>query len=181
MGQDKALMPLAGKAMIAHVLDRFAPQVGSLAINANGPPARFAAFPCPVLPDSDDERPGPLAGIAAGLAFAQARGLHWLASVPCDAPFLPHDLVARLAAVAMPDAPAYAVSAEGDEPLFALWPVAARSGVEAHLRAGRRAVHQVLADLSARPVEIPVEGAIAWNLNLNSPEDLARAAGQMPP
>jgi molybdenum cofactor guanylyltransferase len=97
MGVEKALVDFAGRPMLAHVLARFAPQVMALAINANGDPARFAAFGAPVIADLAPDQPGPLAGIAAALAWAQAHGCSRVATVPCDAPFLPRDLVARLA------------------------------------------------------------------------------------
>ena len=38
MGSDKALMPLAGRPLVAWVADRFAPQVEELALSANGDP-----------------------------------------------------------------------------------------------------------------------------------------------
>jgi molybdopterin-guanine dinucleotide biosynthesis protein A len=172
---------LAGRPVIAHVLERLAPQVGVLAISANGAPERFAPFGCPVLPDRGDDRPGPLAGLLAGLAFAEARGISWLVTVPCDAPFLPRDLVAQLAAAAPLEAPVHAISAQGPEPLFALWPVAARALIEARLAAGQRTVQGALAALGSRPVAIAQGAEPPWNLNLNAPQDLQQAAGLMPP
>ncbi len=101
MGVDKALAPLAGRPLVAHVAARFAPQVDALFLNANGDAARFASLGCAIVADAAaNAGGGPLAGIAAALRYAQSQGAAWLATAPCDAPFLPLDLVARLAAAA---------------------------------------------------------------------------------
>ena len=65
--RDKALIELAGRPMIGHVIDRMRPQVGRLTINANGDPSRFAQFELPVVPDTIEDWPGPLAGLLAAL------------------------------------------------------------------------------------------------------------------
>ncbi len=66
-GTDKGLVPLAGRPMIARVLERLRPQCAALAISANGDPARFAGFGLPILPDDPPDFAGPLAGVLAGL------------------------------------------------------------------------------------------------------------------
>ncbi|MCA0452219.1 MAG: NTP transferase domain-containing protein, partial [Proteobacteria bacterium] len=90
-GGDKALRPLAGKPMLAHVLDRAARQVGAMVLNVNGDPARFAEFGLPCVADSVSGFAGPLAGVLAGLdwAAANAPDAELVASFPSDAPFLP--------------------------------------------------------------------------------------------
>ena len=123
-GAEKALLPLAGRPLIAHVVERLRPQVAELFVNANGEAARFASFDCAVVADPPEARgDGPLSGVGAALAFARRRGFSLLAAAPCDAPFLPRDLVARLAAaIAASGAPvAVAQSPRGLEPMFALW------------------------------------------------------------
>ena len=107
-GGDKCLLELASRPLLAHVIERLAPQAGPLALNANGDPARFAPFGLPVLPDSVPGFPGPLAGVLAGLDWAQALGAAQIVTVAADTPFFPTDLVARLQAgtrkvVAWPD------------------------------------------------------------------------------
>ncbi|MBX3456711.1 NTP transferase domain-containing protein, partial [Ferrovibrio sp.] len=72
-GGDKCLQLLAGRPLLAHLLDRLLPQVAAVAINANGDPARFQAFGLPVLPDGIAGNPGPLAGLLAGMEWARER------------------------------------------------------------------------------------------------------------
>src|SRR5208282_259356 len=99
MGAEKALLALAGRPLIGHVVARLRPQVAELFINANGEAARFGGFDCAVVADAAGTGPdGPLTGVAAAIAFARRRGFSLVATTPCDAPFLPLDLVARLAA-----------------------------------------------------------------------------------
>lgn len=129
-GGDKCLRPIAGRPILAHILDRLRPQVDAIAINANGDPARFAEFGLEVVADSVAGFPGPLAGVLAGLDWAATRQAAALdmVSVPCDGPFLPRDFVARL--VAGRDAAgaemACAASAGQAHPVAALWPVRLR-------------------------------------------------------
>src|SRR5690242_8101110 len=97
-GGDKGLRPLGGTTLLDRVIARAAPQVAALCLNANGDPARFARWELPVVPDDVPDAPGPLAGILAALDRAAAMQFSLVASFPCDAPFIPRDLVARLAA-----------------------------------------------------------------------------------
>lgn len=176
MGVEKALMDFGGAPVIARAIARLAPQVAELAINANGDPARFAGFGPPVIADARADRPGPLAGIAAGLAFAAAHGRDRLVTMPCDAPFAPRDLAARLMAASRGDAIVCARSARGPEPLFALWPVSALARVEAALAHGDLAVHRLAAAIGRVDVDIGnAPGEPDWSINLNTPDDLARA------
>ena len=97
-GRDKGLLPLGGRTILDHVLERLAPQSAPIALNANGDPARFAATGLPVRADLVEGFAGPLAGILTGMDWAReaAPDCRWVASFACDAPFLPLDLVARL-------------------------------------------------------------------------------------
>lgn len=118
-GRDKAMVPLAGRPLLAHVLARLAGQAEAIAISARGDPARFAAFGLPVLSDAPSGPRGPLAGLAAGARWAMAdHPGALLLSVPCDVPFLPAGLVARLRAAPLPSC---AASEGQDHPLIALW------------------------------------------------------------
>ena len=99
-GGDKGLQPLGGKPILQRILDRLAPQVNGVILNANGDPARFAAWGLPVAGDAVEGFAGPLAGVLAGLAWARDNRpeVTDIVTVPGDGPFLPRDLVARLCA-----------------------------------------------------------------------------------
>lgn len=175
MGAEKALAPLAGKPVLAHVIERFAPQVTRLALNANGDPARFLSFGLPVISDADGGGGGPLGGIAAGLAYAARCGAPMAAFCPCDAPFAPRDLVERLAAAA-PVAIRMARHAAGLEPLFSLWSVDGLVGLQAALSQGASSVHATALALGAVVVDFPQsEGEPDWAFNLNQPADVQAA------
>ena len=174
-GVDKALAPLAGQPLIAHVAARLAPQVDAFFVNANRDPARFAGICGAVVGDATERMAaGPLAGIAAALNYATSVGATWLATVPCDAPFLPHDLVARLAAAAHANGAPVAVAAttEGLEPMFGLWSVGLAREAGAALAAGDGGPRALMARLNA--AEARFTDALAF-ANLNTPADFAAA------
>lgn len=94
-GTDKGLQALNGVAMVAHVMAILAPQVGSLTINANRNLDAYRSFGVPVWADANDDFSGPLAGLQAGLKHCPTP---FLITAPCDSPFLPGNLVHKLAA-----------------------------------------------------------------------------------
>lgn len=175
-GGDKGLRPLAGRPMLAHVIDRLTPQVQALALNANGDPARFAAFGLPVLPDDLPDFPGPLAGVLAGLEWAAAEGFTAILTVAADTPFVPLDLGARLAGAAK-----FALAAGTSEgtlhphPTQGLWPVHLRDTLRADLLAGERRVTRWALDAGATLV--PFDEAAFFNIN--TPDDLAQAEARL--
>jgi molybdopterin-guanine dinucleotide biosynthesis protein A len=116
---DKGLVELKGSPMVAHVLARLAPQVGAVLVNANQNLDRYRALGYPVVPDAVGGFAGPLAGLHAGLSRA---GTDFVVTVPCDSPFLPEDLVARLAAALDRERAQLAVAKTFDQPhpVFAL-------------------------------------------------------------
>lgn len=172
-GADKALLALAGRPLIAHVIDRFAPQVETLFVSANGDPDRLAGFGLPVLPD---EAPmGPLSGILAGLRAAAARGATALVSVPVDCPFLPGDLVPQLclAAETVPSRLALARAEGRDQGVFGHWPIVLAGPLAAFLASGvKPKVTDFAALQGAAFADFPDAAAFR---NLNTPEDLSAA------
>jgi molybdopterin-guanine dinucleotide biosynthesis protein A len=179
-GGDKALRELAGVPLLAHVIARLRPQVEALVLNANGDPARFAGFGLPVAADSVPGFAGPLAGVLAGLDWAARHcpDCPHVLSVATDAPFLPEDLAARLAAVVGGAGADLACAASGGRahPVFGLWPVRLREDLRrAVVEEGVRKVDQwtarhrlITVDFADRPVD-PF-------FNANRPEDLDTAA-----
>ena len=139
---DKGLLDIAGQPMLGHVIGVLGPQVGALVINANGDPARFDAFKLPVAPDTITGHVGPLAGVLAGMRWAAVGGFTHVATVSSDAPFLPSDLVVRLAGTLETTPIALAASANGVHPVIGLWPVALADDLEAALHTGVRKVLQ---------------------------------------
>ena len=119
---------------------RLKPQCDGLILNANGDPARFAAFGLPVIADGVADFPGPLAGILAALDWAAANRpeVALVLSAAADCPFLPRDLVSRLHQALTEQNAQLAVAASGDQshPVIGLWSVALRE--ELAPRAGRR-------------------------------------------
>ena len=101
-GGDKPMRTIGGKTILQRVIARLKPQCDGLVLNANGDPARFAAFGLPVIADDVADFPGPLAGILAALDWMAANRpeVKRMLSAAADCPFLPRDLVARLEACA---------------------------------------------------------------------------------
>jgi len=177
-GGDKPLRLLAGRTLLDRVVERFARQCGAgLILNANGDPARFGDFPGRIVPDSVPDHAGPLAGILAALDHAAGEhpGVGRVASITGDAPFLPPDLVARLAEAAGGAAIAMAASNGREHFTVALWPVALRGDLRDYLVGrGERRVGGFLREQGAMAVAWSVEPVDPF-WNLNTPEDLDRA------
>lgn len=129
-GGDKPLKTIGGKTILERVIARLAPQCDHLILNANGDPARFAAFGLPVVADTVEGFAGPLAGVLAALDWtaAQHPKVEWVLSVATDCPFLPHDLIARLHQAREREGARLAVAASGEQthPVIGLWNVALR-------------------------------------------------------
>jgi molybdopterin-guanine dinucleotide biosynthesis protein A len=180
-GGDKGLLELAGKPMLGHVIDRLKPQVGAIAINANGDPTRFARFGLPVIPDTVAGFVGPLAGVLAGMRWSaeHAPETRWIVTAAGDAPLLPLDLVARLlaaAAVAPDNAIALAQSHGALHPVIGLWPVALADDLQAQLAQGVRKVLHWTDRHGTVPVPFPPAriGGAALDpfFNANTPQEL---------
>jgi molybdopterin-guanine dinucleotide biosynthesis protein A len=182
-GRVKCLLPLAGRPILAHVIERLKPQVAELIISANGDPARFSAFGLPVVEDRLGGYAGPLAGIHAGLEWVRTNrpGCRFAITAASDTPFLPADLVDRLCSASGEGAPNLAVarSADGMHPVFGLWPVTLAPDLEVSLLAGHRKVSEWVRLHQAREVMFPPleigSRTIDPFFNINRADDLAAA------
>ena len=170
---DKGLVMLDGRPMVAHVLERFAPQVDGILINANQHAAEYAAFGHPVIADAIGGYAGPLAGLHVGLTHAR----HALvATVPCDSPFLPADLVARLAGALQADDAELAVARTFDQPhpVFALVRRAVLPHLARFLDGGGRKIDAWYATLKA--IEVAFDDEADAFRNINTADELRQAA-----
>ncbi len=178
-GGDKCLRTLGGRTLLDHVIARAAPQVGPLIINAPGPTDRFAAYGLPVVPDVVEGYAGPLAGILTALEWAaeNAPGCPLVASFATDAPFLPRDLVDRLADARDAEGAALACAASDGRahPVFGLWPVALRHDLRAALVTEEiRKIDRWTARHALATVVFDTDPLDPF-FNTNRPEDLAEA------
>jgi molybdenum cofactor guanylyltransferase len=176
-GALKALVPLNGRPLLAHVLDRLAPQTDVVAVSANDPAVGTAAPGLPLLADAHEDRRGPLAGILAGLTWALARNRRWLVSLPVDCPFIPTNLVGALRAEA--DAGhadvVIARSAGQAHPTAALWKLSLRDELARTVAAGRDlSVRRFFEAFPHRFCDFPASGIDPF-FNVNTPADLALA------
>lgn len=171
-GADKALLRLSGTTLVARALDRLWPQVEAVAISANGDPARFSGLGVPVLADAVPQ--GPLSGVLAGLDWAASQGATDLVTVAVDTPFFPPDLVPRLLLAAETAGTPVALAESGDRvhPTFGLWGLALRDDLRSALARGEARVMDFARRHHFATAPFPQETAF---LNLNTPEDLARA------
>jgi molybdopterin-guanine dinucleotide biosynthesis protein A len=179
-GGDKPLRTIGGRSLLELVIARMRPQVAALVLNANGDPARFAAYGLPVIADSVAGNPGPLAGVLAGLDWAAANrpDCPMVVSVPTDAPFLPTDLVDRMLRAIGAEQTELACAASGGQahPVIGLWPVRLRGELrDAVAGEGVRKVDEWTARYRLATVEFPATPVDPF-FNANRPEDLAAAA-----
>ncbi len=178
-GGDKALLEIGGETILSRVIARVRPQVGALALNANGDPARFAAYGLPVVADVVGGFAGPLAGVLTGLEWArrEAPECPWVASFATDAPFLPEDLIARLLRAVERDGAdmACAASAGRHHPVFGLWPVRLAGDLRRAMVDGDvRKVDAWTARYRLAVAEFAIDPVDPF-FNANRPDDLAEA------
>jgi molybdopterin-guanine dinucleotide biosynthesis protein A len=168
-GVDKGLQAFRGKRLVDHVYERFAPQVGGVIINANQNHEEYKTFGVRVVSDAIGGFAGPLAGLHAGLSISKRP---FLASVPCDSPFLPADLIERLYLRIDESGAELAVAKTGDQPhpVFSLM----RRGVLDHLtdflKGGGRKIDAWYATLNV--VEVAFDNERDAFSNINTREEL---------
>jgi molybdopterin-guanine dinucleotide biosynthesis protein A len=166
---DKGLVLLHGRPMVQHALERFAPQVDDVLINANQHIEQYAAFGFPVVADAIGGFVGPLAGLHVGLTRA-AQAL--VATVPCDSPFLPADLVARLLGALRSANAELAVARTFDQPhpVFALVQRSVLPHLTDFLEGGGRKIDAWYATL--KTVEVAFDDEADAFRNINTVDEL---------
>ena len=178
-GGDKALIRIGNQTILARALARLAPQVSGIVLNANGDPARFAAFGLPVIADGVADFPGPLAGILAALDWAAANrpDVAFVLSAAADCPFLPRDLVSRLYGALREQNAELAVAASDGQshPVIGLWSVGLREALRhALVVEDIRKIDRWTARYKLATVAWPVEPLDPF-FNANTMDDIAEA------
>jgi molybdenum cofactor guanylyltransferase len=178
-GGDKPMRQIAGRTILDRVIARITPQCDGLVLNANGDPARFASFGLPVIPDTVNDFPGPLAGILAALDWAATNrsGVEFVLSVAADCPFLPRDLVARLHRARAEENAQLVVAASGgrSHPVIGLWSVALREDLRhALVVEDMRKIDRWTARYRLSTVTWPAEPLDPF-FNANTVDDIAEA------
>ncbi len=171
MGGAKGLQLLHGRALIDWVLDAVSGYTDEILINANEDHAAYARAGCKVIADQTTGWAGPLAGLQSALRCAKH---DWVLSVPCDTPFLPDDLLARLAAAIHADQAEAAVAVVDGrrQPTIALYKKSVGTKLDDYLSAGKRKAGDWLDVLKLSEVIFDNSAAFA---NINSGQELAQA------
>jgi len=169
-GVDKGLQPFRGRPMVAHAIERLAPQVDELLINANRNPEAYAGFGHRVIADEIAGFAGPLAGFERGLAHAAGE---LVVTVPCDSPFLPRDLVARLRAALEALGVDVAVARTGTQshPVFCLMRRSVHASLRDFLARGERKIDRWTTALAV--AEVAFDDEPDAFLNINTREELS--------
>lgn len=170
-GNDKGLVPVAGRPMVEHVLERLRPQVDLVLINANRNHDIYSRYGVPVLADTLGGFQGPLAGMASAMGVVTTP---WLVTVPCDSPFVPPGLVARLRESLLAAGAEIAVAHDGErmQPVFSLLRTDLKDSLEAFLVRGERKIDRwfaqhktAIADFSDQPgtfLNVNTPGELEW-------------------
>lgn len=175
-GVDKGLQNFRGSPLALHAVMRLGAQVGHLMINANRNLSAYEALEVPVWPDSTPDFAGPLAGMLTGLEHCETA---WMATVPCDAPLFPLDMVQRLAdaalahdaEIAMVSAPEHPGEPPRAQPVFCLLRMELSESLAAFLQSGGRKIDEWTA--TRRTVLVPFDDAPAFR-NANTLDELHR-------
>lgn len=175
-GQDKGLIRLGGRPIIEYIIAALEHQAKTLIINANRHRAEYAGYGFKVIADERTGFCGPLAGMAGAMNIIDT---DYMATAPCDSPFIPPDLVARLSEALLREAADISVAHDGRrmQPVFCLLKRSLGASLNDYLGAGGRKIdhwfarHKLAcADFSDRP------GAFA---NINTPADIEQALARL--
>ncbi|WP_425404195.1 molybdenum cofactor guanylyltransferase MobA [Hwanghaeella sp.] len=180
-GGDKCLREIAGISVLARIIERIEPQVDRLVLNANGDTTRFSAYGLQTIPDAIGDFAGPLAGVLTGMEWAAAHGgddgIGHILTVPTDAPFLPTDLVRRLAAPILAGQAdmTCASSAGRSHPVIGIWPISLSGDLRVAMEVEDiRKVDRWTARYRLSEVDFPTEPFDPF-FNMNRPEDAQQA------
>ncbi|MEM8749211.1 MAG: molybdenum cofactor guanylyltransferase MobA [Pseudomonadota bacterium] len=180
LGPEKSLMQLGSKPPVQWVADAMGEQLELVAVNANGDPKRFSFLGLPVIADTVADDLGPLAGVLAGMLWAQSQQATHIVTAATDTPFLPDDLVLQMvqrAEVSGSSEPTVvmASSAGRIHPVFGLWPAALAPALEDFLlKEDKRKILEFARRYNLREVEFSADPVDPF-FNINSPADMDQA------
>ncbi len=169
-GLDKGLIELQQHPLIQHVIDRLQPQVDEIRINANRSFDNYRQFGFPIFKDANQDFQGPLSGMLQGLRQLPEHA-DWIVCVPCDAPQLPTDLVARFSqALGNRDFLAVADDGKWMQPTFCMLHRSLADSLENYIASGGRKTGDWLRRENA--VRVDFSDQPSAFVNLNSQGDL---------
>ena len=172
-GVAKPLLELAGKPLVAHVIDRLRPQVDAMLLSCAQGQTGYARFGHAIVEDEDDAQ-GPLGGFASSLPRVQTP---WVLTTPADTPFIPANLVGALAPTCESQGAAVVIAGGHRQNLAMLLDDRHAQSLAAFYRGGGRAIHRWLVASAVREVTL----SAAAFLNINTVDDLAAAEAAQPP
>lgn len=173
-GQDKGLLQLDGKPLIAHGVQRLRPQVAELLISANRHQESYSGFNCRIINDPPQVRfRGPLAGMLAAMNVAQTA---YILTAPCDSPYLAPHYAQRMWEGLGSNSTKLSVAlhAANWQPVFTLLSVELRDNLAAYLAGNQGGVQRWLRTL--HPTLVTFDDCPEMFANFNTPEALANAA-----
>lgn len=171
-GVDKPLVELAGRTLLARLIERLEPQVDAVVLSGVREPRDYEALGYPLVEDEDRDQ-GPLAGIVSARSVVRTP---WILTTPVDTPFLPLNLVSSLAPTCQRTGAAVVTAGGHRQNLAMLLDPERAESLARFYTGGGRAVHRWLAAHGVEEVELPA----ASFLNINTPDDLARADELLP-
>lgn len=163
-GLDKGLINFCGRPLIEHILDAIKPQCKTIIINANRHIEQYSKYGYPVLADDLNDFQGPLAGFSMALEHATTPVIMTL---PCDAPFIPENLITRFIESMQRSNSDIVVAHDGErmQPVYALIKTSLRANLRDFLKRGERKTHQWLTINNACSTDFSDIPEIFQNIN----------------
>lgn len=172
IGGGKPLRRFAGERLIDRAL-RSASHWSALVAVAVRDPIQVGSVNAAVILDEANIA-GPLGGLVSALRLGAGSGREFVVTIPADMPFLPQDLLPRLAQEIGDCGCAIASSGGHLHPVCGLWRVAALGRVGEYLAGGRRSLKGFVTLVGHVEVAWPAAPDDPF-FNINTADELAEA------